>query len=364
MLRVIFYSVLPSPYQRDLFYALNQIPQISLTVFYLESAYWDSPWPQAPLRSYESVLPGFDLRWGNARFHINWHRLPRSEADAIVFNGYTNAIAQSLLRRQSDRVACLFWGEQQSESAQGVKGQLTAWLRAPLQNCRAIAAIGSAAARDYRQRFPDKPVFNIPYYCNLEAFQAAIPSRPRQPPTVLFCGQMIPRKGVDLLLRAFERVTQQGLDARLLLVGREAELPQMLPQLTKAARQRVEYAGFQAPEDLPHFFRRADVFVLPSRYDGWGVVVNQAVGAGLPAICSDAVGAARDLIEPGRNGAIVPAGDVEALTEQLAHYLQSPGAIQAASAHAQRQARAWSPEAGAQRWLEALQAVTHPPSPA
>jgi len=132
---------------------------------------------------------------------------------------------------------------------------------------------------------------------------------------------MIPRKGVDLLLRAFERITQQDLDAQLLLVGREAELPQMLPYLAEQARQRFEYAAFQAPEDLPLFFRRADLFVLPIRYDGWGIVVNQAVGAGLPAICSDAVGAARDLIEPGRNGAIVPASDVDALTERLAHYL-------------------------------------------
>jgi len=357
-IEAVFYSVLPSPYQRDLFYALNQLSQVSLTVFYLERAYWDSPWPQAPLRSYESVLPGFDLRWGNARFHINWHPQSRPEADVIIFNGYTNAIAQSVLRCQSDRVPCLFWGEQQFERARGVQGQLTAGLRAPLQNCRAIAAIGSGAARDYQQRFPDKPIFNIPYYCNLETFQAHIPQRPRYPPTILFCGQMIPRKGVDLLLQSFERVLGMGLEAKLLLVGREGKLPQMLMIISERTRQHIEYAGFQASGDLPRFFRRADLFVLPSRYDGWGVVVNQAIGAGLPVVCSDAVGAARDLIEPNGNGSIVPAGDVDALAEGLAHYLQAPGLIQQASIYSWQKAQAWTPDVGAQQWLDALAGVT------
>ncbi len=64
---------------------------------------------------------------------------------------------------------------------------------------------------------------------------------------------------------------------------------------------------------MPGLFARADVFILPSRYDGWGVVVNQAIGAGLPVICSDAVGAGYDLVEPEVNGLRFPAGDVAAL---------------------------------------------------
>jgi glycosyltransferase involved in cell wall biosynthesis len=168
---------------------------------------------------------------------------------------------------------------------------------------------------------------------------------------------MIPRKGVDLLLQAFDCLLQKGLDARLLLVGREAELPQMLETLPKKTQEKIEYAGFQAPEDLPHFFHQADLFVLPSRYDGWGVVVNQAVGAGLPVICSDAVGAARDLVEPNHNGLIFSAGDVKALTDSLAYYLQNPEVIPMASSASQRKAEDWFPTVGAQRWVDAFRTV-------
>jgi glycosyltransferase involved in cell wall biosynthesis len=168
---------------------------------------------------------------------------------------------------------------------------------------------------------------------------------------------MIPRKGIDLLLQAFDCLLQKGLDARLLLVGREAELPQMLENLKETTRQKIQYAGFQAPEDLPHFFRQADLFVLPSRYDGWGVVVNQAVGAGLPVICSDAVGAARDLVEPNYNGLIFSAGDVEALTNAIAYYLKTPEAILMASQASHTKAEDWFPTVGAQRWVDAFETV-------
>ncbi|WP_089089941.1 glycosyltransferase family 4 protein [Nodularia sp. NIES-3585] len=358
-LTVIFYTILPSPYQRDLFFELSRCPEIDLTVYYLEPACADSPWPEKPLQHYENILPGFHLAWGLSRFHLNWHFPSTTQADVVVLNGYMNLTTQLLLRIQAKRVPCIFWGEKMVGSSQGVKGKLQKYLANALNNCNAIAAIGSDAVQDYQQRFPGKPIFNIPYYCDLAAFSQEIPQRPRTPATILFCGQMIARKGVDLLLQAFEKLIQMGLAARLLLVGREADLPQMLTEVSENTRQYIEYAGFQAPEDLPQFFRQADIFVLPSRYDGWGVVVNQAIGAGLPVICSDAVGAANDLIDQGINGYIFPNGDQATLTQILADYLQNPSAIAMASAASVQKSIMWSAKAGAQNWVETLDQLIH-----
>jgi glycosyltransferase involved in cell wall biosynthesis len=352
-LKATFYSILPSPYQRDLFYALSQCCDIDLQVYYLESTYSDNPWSEKELHSYESILPGHPLTWGSSRFHLNWHLPSLQEADIIVFNGYQNSIAQFILHTQAATVPCIFWGEKMMAASGGVKGKLQRALAQGLKNCRAIAAIGSRAQQDYQRRYPQHPVVNIPYYCNLQSFSS---SRPHLSsiPTIMFCGQMIERKGVDLLLMAFGRLMEAGINARLLLVGREADLPQMMQVLSPQARAQVEYVGFHEPEDLPQFFAQADLFVLPSRYDGWGVVVNQALGAGLPIVCSDAVGAAVDLVEAGVNGQIVPAGDAEALYGALEHYLRSPQALQAASQASLAKAKDWAPEVGAQRWLEVL----------
>jgi glycosyltransferase involved in cell wall biosynthesis len=356
-LNVICYSILPSPYQRDLFLELSNCPEIDLNVYYLEQACADSPWPEKPLEPYEHILPGFHLAWGLSRFHFNWHLPSTSQVDVVLLNGYMNITTQLLLRLQAKKVPCIFWGEKMVGSSQGVKGKLQKYLANALEQCQAIAAIGSHAVQDYQQRFPGKPIFNIPYYCDLAPFSQEIPQRPRTPTTILFCGQMIARKGVDLLLQAFETLINMGLEARLLLVGREADLPQMLTQVSQTTQRYIEYAGFQAPEDLPQFFRQADIFVLPSRHDGWGVVVNQAVGAGLPVICSDAVGAANDLIDQGKNGYIFPNGDVTTLTQILADYLQNPNAIAMASDASLQKSVMWSAKAGAQNWVDALNQV-------
>ncbi len=351
------YSVIPSPYQRDLFFALSRHPKIHLKVYYLESSYPDNPWPEKPLQSYEQILPGGCLTWGPSRFHWNWHWPRLDQADVVIFNGYQNTIAQWALHTQARSIPCIFWGERMVANATGLKGQLQTALASGLHRCAAIAAIGSRATADYQQRFPGKLVVNIPYYCNLASFSQHQPPRPRTPPTILFCGQMIARKGVDLLLNAFAQLLQAGLEARLLLVGREADLPQMLANLPPDVVNQIDYVGFQAPDALPQFFHQGDIFVLPSRYDGWGVVVNQALGAGLPLICSDSVGAAADLIKPGQNGTIFPAGDGEALYKALRHYVESPEALRQASQQSAQLAQDWVPQVGAQRWYEVITKV-------
>ena len=175
--------------------------------------------------------------------------------------------------------------------------------------------------------------------------------------TFLFCGQMIARKGVDHLLAAFATLPE---NARLLLVGREAELPQMLAALTPSVRARVRYAGFQDPEALPPFFAQADVFVLPSRHDGWGVVVNQALGAGLPIIASDHVGAAHDLLREGENGFTFSAGDANALAAAMLRYAANPDLARAHGEASSRAAADWTPARGAERWAQALHTVCAP----
>jgi glycosyltransferase involved in cell wall biosynthesis len=357
-LHATFYSIVPSPYQRDLFYALSQRPEIQLTVYYLEPASPDSPWSLKPLQPYEKILPGTCLSWGLSRFHLNWHLPDLKQTDIVVLNGYQSLTSQIILNYTTRKIPCLFWGEKMVAASGGLKGKLQKVLAKGLHQCSAIAAIGSRAVADYQNRFPDKPIFNIPYYCDLSPFSTDMPQRPREPITILLCGQMIARKGVDLLLNAFERLIQSGYTARLLLVGREAELPHMLKSVSPETRQQIEYAGFQEPEHLPQFFRQADLFVLPSRYDGWGVVVNQALGAGLPIICADAVGAAQDLVEPGVNGFIFQPGDTDGLLQALTHYLQHPEQIQAASQASLQKAAAWSPAVGANRWLEVLEKFT------
>ena len=162
--------------------------------------------------------------------------------------------------------------------------------------------------------------------------------------TFLFCGQMIERKGVDLLLLAFDRLVMHGIDARLLLVGREASLPKFLTTINPETRSRVCYEGFQPPDRLAEYFGKSDVFVLPSRHDGWGVVINQALAAGLPIIASSAVGAALDFVENGVNGMLVAPNDVNSLYHAMETIASKPEIAREWGQRSRERARDLSPE--------------------
>lgn len=351
-MKVAFVSIVPSPYQRDLFRAVAQRPEVQLSVFYLEAAAPDSPWPKKSLEPYEKILPGFWLPIGRARCHVNWPLPKLQDFDVVVMNTLMSFTAQWLMRTTLRHKPWFFWGERLAHG-----GKMHERLAEPLHRATGIASIGTFADEDYRTRFPEPRHLRIPYYCDLDPFLAA-PHHVRSNGHVvfLFCGQMIARKGVDLLLEAFQRL---GSSARLLLVGREAELPKLLAKLPAAVRDRITYAGFQSPEDLPRFFAQADVFVLPSRYDGWGVVVNQALGAGLPIVCSDMVGAGRDLVEEEINGLRFPAGDAAALAEKMQRFIVQPSLCESWGQVSRRRARHWTPTAGAAKWVEAFQAALH-----
>jgi glycosyltransferase involved in cell wall biosynthesis len=173
---------------------------------------------------------------------------------------------------------------------------------------------------------------------------------------------MIHRKGVDLLLLAFDRLVVKGHDVRLLLVGREAELPQFLGPISAAARsKKIRFEGFQPPERLAEYFWKADIFVLPSRHDGWGVVVNQAMAAGLPIITSSEVGAGLDFVQNGVNGTCVPAGEIDALYDAMETLASNPGMARQWGEASRTRACDLTPEAGAGKWVQVFDRLSGGP---
>lgn len=356
--RVTFITVVPSPYQRESFAALAAREDVELSVHYMEAASPDSPWPEAPLRPFERILPGFWVPFRGARFHFNWSLPELEAADVVVLSTFTSWTGQWLMRHGLQAKPWLFWGERLRNQPDGWREIVQRKLIAPVAGAAGIVGIGRAAEVDYARRFPNTRHFCIPYHCDLAAFLAAPRNRgPSMPITFLFCGQMIRRKGVDLLLIAFDRLVKKGLDVMLRLVGREADLPEFLAVVSPAARERIRYEGFQPPARLPEYFSRSDIFVLPSRHDGWGVVVNQALGAGLPVIASDAVGAGMDLVEDGVNGLTFASGDLDGLERSMEHVVSSPDRMRTWGDASRSKALTLTPKAGAEKWARVFDSL-------
>ncbi len=361
--RVLFLTVMPSPYQRELFQALHEDGRISIRVLYYTDTAADRNWSVSPLSSYENILPGRTLSWLGPSAHLNRIAglLKNDPSELFVLSDYSAPTTQIAMRVLSWRKKrWVFWGEAPGFNKRGCLGSaLRQQLQRPIARAAAVAAIGSGAVDAYKRLFPRIRVIDIPYFCDLSPFRIAAmrkSTKDKHTVNVLFSGQLIERKGADLLIRAFAQISNRVPELRLQLLGTGPKLDTFTGMVPYELRHRVQFLGFQQPAALPDIFAAADIFALPSRHDGWGVVVNEALGAGLPIIVSDRVGA-RDLVENGVNGFVTVSGSVDSLASALYKLARCRALRKSFGRLSAYRANQWDVTEGVRRWVELSEQV-------
>src|SRR6267142_411474 len=171
---------------------------------------------------------------------------------------------------------------------------------------------------------------------------------------ILFCAKLQPWKRPMDLLRAFLKAEVPG--AKLIFAG---EGP-LRAELEKEARnmgidRHTRFLGFVNQSRLPALYKLADMMVLPSTYEPFAVVVNEAMCCGCPVMASDQVGAARDLVAPVAPDLVFPAGDVEALAAKLSSVARDRDRLGQLSEAARAHIRTWSPERNIEATIEAIE---------
>lgn len=133
----------------------------------------------------------------------------------------------------------------------------------------------------------------------------------------LFVGRLTEVKNVELLIRSFAKLKKRREDIALALVG-DGNLKEELMALSKELDcQDIYFFGYVGFPQNVEFYKAADVFVLPSLHEPWGLVVNEAMIMGLPVVVSSKVGCRKDLVFQGENGLIFQDGDEAGLTQAL-----------------------------------------------
>ena len=153
---------------------------------------------------------------------------------------------------------------------------------------------------------------------------------------IVFVGALIDRKAVDILLKALAAIASENWCLSVLGGGERADALKALAQHAGIAT-RVQFPGIVPNTEVRRHLRSADLLVLPSHWDGWGAVVNEALMAGVPVVCSDWCGA-KVLIRPGWNGDVVRAGSVADLARTIEAWIDR-GPLSAAR---RAEIRAWS----------------------
>jgi glycosyltransferase involved in cell wall biosynthesis len=139
------------------------------------------------------------------------------------------------------------------------------------------------------------------------------------PHRLIYVGRYIPAKGMDLLFKAWMELCDEiNHDWELWCVG-AGELYDQRPLHAK-----IKHLGFLQPDELKKQLRHAGIFVLPSRFEPWGVVVHEMAAAGFPMILSDAIGSAAQFLKPGTNGYLFKNENPESLKAALKNTIKQP----------------------------------------
>ena len=172
----------------------------------------------------------------------------------------------------------------------------------------------------------------------------------------LFCAKLQPWKGPMDLLEAFARANAPR--SYLVFVGDGPERAGLERRATElGVAELVRFLGFQNQSQLPSAYCAADWFVLPSHFEPFGLVINEAMLCGCPVVVSDRVGAKYDLVRPGETGFVFPAGNIEALAAILREILvDAPKRARMGTAARQRM-ETWSPREYADSFVRAVDLV-------
>ena len=140
-------------------------------------------------------------------------------------------------------------------------------------------------------------------------------------PAILYLGHLTRRKGVDVLIQAIAKLRSELPDMKLHLVGSGYMNDFQLLAKKKGIEKYVVFHGWAAYSMVPRYYKSADICVFPSRHEGFGIVILEAMASGIPIIASN-IGSHREIVSNGKNGILFKPCDADALSKAILAFYQ------------------------------------------
>lgn len=358
--RLAVVTGLPTPYREPIFAELANRPGIDLSVFYAAEKHDDVGWQDDSntTRPYRHVflrnsMPQFGRRWPLVGYLSLG--LPRALADFqpdyFIVYGY-NQLSQWLAFRYATQHGVPFALRSDSnihlDRSTTTQSNIRRWLlRRLVRRAHAVLPVG-IANREYWMRYGARPeqVFMSPFAVDNERI-ASLTHRSDEFATkrlrLGYIGRLLPRKGVDLLIDAFEEVAPT-MDAELVIIGDGPERQSFQIRQSAEMAKRTQWLGRLSNAEAISHLANLDALILPSRHEPWGLVVNEAMAAGVPVVAHRHVGAALDLVRHGETGWIFKDHTSQAIVAALREVADARARLGAIRSQVRHHIARWSIE--------------------
>ncbi|MBX3237147.1 MAG: glycosyltransferase family 1 protein [Nitrospiraceae bacterium] len=329
-----------TPYRLPLFEAMRDRVQ-EFSVLLMAQREENRQWTMGAAPFHVEVLPGFHVRPWNAdvAIHCNYgvgSALRRLNPDVVLNAGFAAANISAFGYCKLHRRKFVQWAHlslQDGAHASAVRRQLRHWLIR-----YADGSIGeSSHAREAFIHYGAPPDRAITATMPLDVVglrRRVAEARLRREtsdrlaglskPVLLSIGQIIPRKGYQELFDLYERLLRTHPTASLLIAGDGRDRARYQEEARRRAWDNVHFAGFVQASDLPAYFAVSDAFIFHTLYDPFGLVLSEAMAAGVPAVSSVHAMATLDLVEDGVTGYRIDPRDPDASAAAVRRLLDLP----------------------------------------
>lgn len=333
-MKVLFLTNVPSPYRVAFFNELGKLCDLTVLFEKDTSDERDESWRQYAFQTFKGiVLKGRSVRV-DAAFcpDVLKHVRDRSYDEIICTNVASPTGMLAILYMKLSGIS--YWIEGDGAFAKSGKGLKEAVKRFFISGAKGYFSTSAEHDRYYLTygakaericRYPFTSLYEKDILPNVPDAQEKADIRKQlgieEQKVVLAVGRFVTGKGFDVLLRAAGNLPRE---IGFYFVGGTATEEYLTLKEELQLQKNVHFVGFCMKDQLSRYFKAADVFVLPTRGDVWGLVINEAMAHGLPVISTERCIAALELIREGENGYIIPVDDRAAMEKGIRSLLDDP----------------------------------------
>ncbi|WP_440679465.1 glycosyltransferase [Candidatus Pelagibacter sp. HIMB1517] len=283
-MKILFYSNTLTPYQIDFLKELNKFHKI-LSIF-TEKTLKNNEWKFTT--KYFPILK-------NKKFKEIKEKINNFDPDIVIIGGYKlKYIFRINFFFLFKKTKIIYWLEIPRNQKLIINFLKKIYIKIITFRAKIILCVGLSAKKFYLKLLKKKTV-NFPYSINVDKYK--IKKKTKKTIKVLFVGQLIKRKGILELLKAFDNFKKEKIE--LIICGNGPLKNDIIKKINN--NNKIKYKNFLQEKKLFHEYSNSDIFILPSKYDGWGVVISEAMASGLPIIATKETNAAKYLVSK-KNG--------------------------------------------------------------
>ncbi len=372
--RLAILTEIISPYRIPLFNALAGLEEVDLQVIFLAET--DPELRQWPVYREEIKFPYVVLQsWRKrvGRYNLLLNRgvgsaLGTAAPNAILCGGYNYLASwRALFWARSRRIPFLLWSESNLQDQRHGHAAVEMLKEEFFRLCSGFVVPGKSAAEYLRvHKIKDELIFTAPNAVDNDFFAAgaaaacqhgdeyrrelSLPDR-----YFLFVGRLVAEKGVFDLLAAYAKLDERMRQrVGMVFVGDGAARAQLEREAAMISPGVIKFAGFTHREQLVTYYALAEMLILPTHTDTWGLVVNEASACGLPVILSSVAGCAADLVRENWNGLLISPKDVTSLVSAMQGLASDPSLRATMGANSAAHIARYSPQEWSQGIVRAI----------